>query len=404
MEWSPTSPGRRPQALGDAAGRLCPLFDRRVLAPRQRAADQDLLHSGGGRDASRNPSRRAPARRGSSGRSIFQSTSDTEVILPLSPRSPYEAGRGSDRRPAPEGAPLVSSSRPTSSSPSATRGFAASISRIGDSWCVASESCAFDLIAQLVRDARAHGEMSPEPDGPRRPRSSGGSGFAVHLIRLLSRPDSSSSDAASTSSASGSAPVSPRAPGRADIVIPVRLGRHAALSYAPRLGIPFEMGLVRNHYVGRTFISRAVDSPLRRQDQAQPREGAALRQGVVSSATDRPRHDERKIVSMIKEAARRGPRPIPARPRRPLLLRRQHAEPENYIASSHSVEEIGATSARRRSGYLSHEGLVAAVGEGPPGEGGFAPPATPSHPVPMTEQDRSQLHLFDSPAAEHSRV
>ena len=78
-------------------------------------------------------------------------------------------------------------------------------------------------------------------------------------------------------------------PVEADIVVPVPdSGVAAALGYAEAAGLPFELGLIRSHYVGRTFIEPCpVDSTLRRSPQAAPGAESAGRGSASSSSTIR---------------------------------------------------------------------------------------------------------------------
>ena len=83
--------------------------------------------------------------------------------------------------------------------------------------------------------------------------------FCVFEHIYFARPDSRSRASASTRRASASAPSWPsESPVPADVVVPVPdSGVPAAIGYAAESGIPFELGIIRNHYVGRTFIEPA---------------------------------------------------------------------------------------------------------------------------------------------------
>ena len=127
--------------------------------------------------------------------------------------------------------------------------------------CFASESCAFDLLgARLVRELRARRggggarrrdrELPPAADAATPARC-----IFEHVY--FARPDSKVfGDSVSRSRACAmGARLAREAPAAADIVVPVPdSGLFAALGYSRESGLPFEFGLIRNHYVGRTFI------------------------------------------------------------------------------------------------------------------------------------------------------
>ena len=157
-------------------------------------------------------------------------------------------------------------------------------------------------------------------------------------------------------------------PADADVVCPVPdSGMGAALGYARESGLPFEWGLIRNHYVGRTFIEpRPVRALLRGQDQAEP--GAAGHRGPARGADrrlDRARHH------LAQDRAAWCARPGRARctcasrsppTTGPCYYGIDTPLKSELIASSHSVEEIRRFIEADSLAYLSHEGLLEAVG------------------------------------------
>jgi amidophosphoribosyltransferase len=195
--------------------------------------------------------------------SLFQSTMDTEVIIHL--MSTSEAGSLVDRMIKAllqiEGAyslvALTDSCVIGVRDPLGVRPL--SLGRLGDSHIVASESCALDIIgADFIRDVEA-GEMvvldasgvhSLRPFPPARRR------FCIFEHIYFARPDSqiegkSVYDARKRIGAE----LSRESHVDADVVIPVPdSGVPAAIGYAQESGISFELGIIRNHYVGRTFI------------------------------------------------------------------------------------------------------------------------------------------------------
>ncbi len=133
------------------------------------------------------------------------------------------------------------------------------LGRLDGAWVVASETCAFDLIgAEYVRDVEP-GEMVVIDEGglrssfplPERPRS-----FCVFEHVYFSRPDSMVyGRSVNESRHKMGRRLAIEQPADANLVVPVPdSGVAAAIGYAAESGISFRFGLVRNHYIGRTFI------------------------------------------------------------------------------------------------------------------------------------------------------
>jgi amidophosphoribosyltransferase len=133
------------------------------------------------------------------------------------------------------------------------------LGRLDNAYILASETCALDIIgAEFVRDIAA-GEMivitkegieSLKPFAPKPKR------FCIFEYVYFARPDSSveGKNVYDVRKLIG-AELAHEAPAAADMVIPVPdSGVPAALGFAEASGIPFELGIIRNHYVGRTFI------------------------------------------------------------------------------------------------------------------------------------------------------
>jgi len=198
--------------------------------------------------------------------SLFQSTSDTEVIVHLMATSDQGSvvDRMTDALRRVEGAysvvALTDSCLIGVRDPLGVRPLV--IGRLGDTHILASETCALDIIgADFLRDVEA-GEMvvldrsgvhSLRPFPPARRR------FCIFEYIYFSRPDSvlegqsvyqRRKQIGAELAAENGVP--------ADVVIPVPdSGVPAAIGYAEASGIPFELGIIRNHYVGRTFIEPA---------------------------------------------------------------------------------------------------------------------------------------------------
>jgi amidophosphoribosyltransferase len=134
------------------------------------------------------------------------------------------------------------------------------LGRLGEGWVLASETCALDIIgAAFLREVEP-GEMvvmtaegGVESFFPFRPRKSR---FCIFEHVYFSRPDSllGGRSVYETREAIGRE-LALEAPVDADLVCPVPdSGTPAAIGYASASGIPFALGIVRNHYIGRTFI------------------------------------------------------------------------------------------------------------------------------------------------------
>ncbi len=199
------------------------------------------------------------------GGSLFQSTTDTEVIVHLIARSVRHSlvDRLIDALHQVEGAySLVALSQKKLIGVRDPLGIRPLVlGRLGDAHVLASETCALDIIgADLVRDV-APGELIVIDEGgvhsefpfPKQP-----SRLCVFEYIYFARPDSvmegtSVYEARKRIGAELARESHPE--GGADVVVPVPdSGVPAAIGYAAAAGVPFEYGIIRNHYVGRTFI------------------------------------------------------------------------------------------------------------------------------------------------------
>src|SRR6202158_3088078 len=193
---------------------------------------------------------------------LFTTTSDSEVILHLVARSkaPTIAGAIAEALLEVRGAySIVILSREgifAARDPNGVRPL--SLGTREGSPVVASETCAFDLIgARYERDVEPGEIVKLSREGVSSHR------FAFPLSTpcvfehvYFARPDSMVFGRSVAASRQGFSPTLAREPpAEADVVVPVPdSGMYAALGYAEESGIPFALGLVRNHYVGRTFI------------------------------------------------------------------------------------------------------------------------------------------------------
>jgi len=315
--------------------------------------------------------------------SIFYTNSDTEVVLQLMARSrgpdwvdnlysALEQLRGAYSIVMSSGEKLVAARDPHGFRPLILGRIRGEYphSRYGKTaWVVASETCAFDLIdAERVRDIEPGEILVIDADGlhssrlkpqPRR--------FCVFEHVYFARPDSILDDVAVYGArvAMGEA-LAAEQPVEADVVVPVPdSGVVAALGYAKAAGLPFEMGLIRNHYVGRTFIEPKESIRhfgVKLKLNALPRLLAGKRVVVVDDSIVRGT-TSRKIVKMLRNAGatevhvRISSPPVSS----PCYYGIDTPTRAELIASSYSVEETARFIEADSLGYLSPEGLLDAV-------------------------------------------
>ncbi len=332
--------------------------------------------------------------------SIFRTSSDTEVILHLIARSAQP-----DLEPAivdalrqVQGAySLVFISKDRIIGVRDPRGFRPlSLGRLGDAHILTSESCALDLIdAALVRDIEP-GEMvvigyagvkSYRPF-PAQPATQ-----CIFEYVYFSRPDSLvfGRSVHQVRKRLGRE-LAREQPVEADVVVPVPdSGMYAALGFSEESRLPLEFGLVRNHYVGRTFIEPRQSirhfgvklklNPVRAL--LQDKRVVLIDDSIVRGTTSR------KIVSMVRSAgAREVHVRISSAPTvAPCYYGVDTPRRSELIASSHAVDEIRRYIRADSLGYLSLEGMYRAVGD----QTSFCTSCyTNRYPVPLPDAEQLQ--------------
>ena len=339
--------------------------------------------------------------------SIFQSTSDTEVILHLYARSHREKLEDAIAASLSKVMGAFSLLFLTKDALVAARdpwGFRPLVvGRLGGAYIVCSETCALDLIdAEHVRDVEPGELLVIDGDGLRSFRP-----FPPEPVRqcvfehvYFARPDSEvfGRNVLASRLALGRQ-LAGEAPADADIVVPVPdSGIGAALGYAQESGLPYEWGLIRNHYVGRTFIEpkasirsfgvRIKLNPVR--SILEGRRVVLIDDSIVRGTTSR------KIVSMVREA---GAREIHLRissppTTGPCYYGIDTPTKGELIASSHSVDEIRRSIGADTLAYLSHEGLLRAVND-PDGQRHCTACFSGRYPVAVSQTEDWQLPLFE---------
>ncbi|MFH0778694.1 MAG: amidophosphoribosyltransferase [Candidatus Eisenbacteria bacterium] len=245
------------------------------------------------------------------------------------------------------------------------------IGKLASGYCLASETCAFDIIgARYVRPVEP-GEMVIIKEGEiRGVRAFEGKRQAHCIFELIyfSRPDSIVfGESVDRVRRSLGRRLAGEAPAEADIVISVPdSSNSAALGYAEASGLPYELGLIRNHYVGRTFI----DPVQRVRDQAvkvkfNPVMGILKGKRVVVVDDSIVRGTtSRKLVRLIRKAGanevhfRVGSPPI----KYSCFYGIDTPSREELIASTHPVEAIAEFLGVDTLSYLSIDGLRSCVG------------------------------------------
>jgi amidophosphoribosyltransferase len=308
--------------------------------------------------------------------SIFQTNSDTEVIVHLLARSQTHnlSGALGDALNQVEGAySLLVLTTDELIAVRDPRGFRPlNLGKLGDAWLVASETCAFDLLnAQYVREIEPGEMVRISRSGiesihfaPEKPLQQ-----CIFEHVYFARPDSIIFGRSVNESREALGRLLAKEhPANADIVVPVPdSGVPAAVGYALESGIPFRMGLIRNHYIGRTFIepSQAIRNfgvklklnPIRSLIEGQ--RVVLVDDSIVRGTTSR------KIVRMVRES---GAKEVHMRISCPPTISPCYygvdtPTREELIASSSTPEEICKFIGADSLGYISLAGLKQAVSD-----------------------------------------
>jgi amidophosphoribosyltransferase len=307
--------------------------------------------------------------------SIFSTTSDSEVILHSVARSraaTLEEALGDALRQVRGAYSLVLLSKDSLMAARDIHGFRPlCLGRFRDSYVVCSESCALDIIGGVYLRDIDPGELVVIAGGEltsRRLAPSGPQHQCVFEHIYFARPDSIvfGEDVERIRRRSGEI-LGREAPADADLVCAVPDSSNtAALGYAQATGIPFELALIRNHYVGRTFISPAQKvrdmsvrikfNPVR--EVLRGRRVVVVDDSIVRGTT------MRKLVKLIRVAGASEVHLRIASPpiTNPCYYGIDTPVRKELIASSHMVEEIATYLRVDSLCYLSLEGLLQATG------------------------------------------
>jgi amidophosphoribosyltransferase len=237
---------------------------------------------------------------------------------------------------------------------------------------LASETCALDIIgAQYVRDVEngevlifdEDGAHSHKPFLPMPPRP------CIFEYIYFARPDSiiGGRSVYDVRKASGTE-LAREAPALVDVVVPVPdSGVPAAIGYAQESGIPYELGIIRNHYVGRTFIEPTQhirQLGVRLKHSANRAVVAGKRIVLIDDSIVRGTTSV-KIVQMMRDA---GAREVHLRIASPPIKHPDYygidtPEQDKLLAATHDLEEIRKFIGADSLAFLSVDGIYRAMGE-----------------------------------------
>jgi amidophosphoribosyltransferase len=336
---------------------------------------------------------------------VFQSSSDTEVILHLLARA--EGVTLVDQLAAAltrvKGAYTLLLLTPGSMigvrDPSGFRPL--TLGQLRDTWLLASETCALDLMeARIVRDVEPGEILVVDQKGLHslKPFRAAERLQCVFEYVYFARPDSVlwGRNVHGVRKALGHQ-LAREHPVEADIVIPVPdSGVGAALGVSEESGLPYDSGLVRNHYVGRTFIEpqqgiRHFGVKVKLNPNREVLEGrrvVVVDDSIVRGTTSR------KIVKMIRAAGAREVHVRISSPpiQWPCYYGIDTPTRKELIGSSHKVDEIQRYLGADSLGYLSLEGMLKATGSDP---NHFCHACfSGQYRVGLESEERAQLQLF----------
>lgn len=342
--------------------------------------------------------------------SICQSTSDTEVILHLVARSRRTRfiDRFIDALRRLEGAysfvgltnkKLIGARDPLGIRPLV-------LGQLDGCYILASETCALDIIgAKFVRDVE-NGEIvviseeglesiKPFPPQPMRP--------CIFEYIYFARPDSivHGRNVYEVRKRMGEQ-LAREAPADADVVVPVPdSGVPAAIGYAQACNLPYELGIIRNHYIGRTFIEptdqiRHLGVKLKHSANSAVLAGkrvVLVDDSIVRGTTSK------KIVEMVRQA---GATEVHMRISSPPTTHSCYygidtPERSKLLAATHDLDEMARIIGVDSLAFISHDGLYRALGK--PGRDPARPAFcdacfTGDYPIPLTDQqDNSERQL-----------
>jgi len=307
--------------------------------------------------------------------SLFQSSSDTEIIMHLVARSHQTTvtDRLVDALRQIEGAyslvcvaddMLIGVRDPLGVRPLV-------LGKQADAYVLASETCALDIVgAEFIRDLDPGELVVITPSGitTQQPFQKQSSRFCVFEYIYFARPDSvlEGRGVYHARKAIGQE-LAREAPAHADLVCPVPdSGVPAALGYAEAAGIPFELGIIRNHYIGRTFIQptqQGRNDSVKMKHNANPATVKGKKVVLVDDSIVRGT-TSRKIVSMMRAAGAAEVHMRIASPptTNPCFYGVDTPDRDQLIAAMMDVDAIAREIGADTLAFISIDGLYRAMG------------------------------------------
>lgn len=282
-----------------------------------------------------------------------------------------------------------------------------SIGKLGDSVVVASETCAFDIIgAKFERDI-GHGElviidnngiksMQPFAEKP--------SKLCIFEYIYFARPDSIIEGKSVYEMRKNiGIELAKEIKIDADVVVPIPdSGVPAAIGYALQSKIPFELGIIRNHYVGRTFIEptdkiRHFGVKLKHNANLEVIKGKKVilvDDSIVRGTTSK------KIVQMIRDAGAKEVHMLIASPPTiaPCFYGVDTPDKKDLIAANFSESEIAKMIGVDKLGYISIDGLYRAIAQSKRNEDNpqYCDACfTDKYPIRLSDKEGGEVPLFD---------
>src|SRR6266702_4642773 len=307
--------------------------------------------------------------------SIFQTTMDTEIIVHLLASSKANSlverlGEALNRIKGAYCLLFITETRMIAArDPHGFRPLC--LGKLGDAYVVASESCALDLIeADFIREIEPGEIIEIDKNGMTShfPLKKAEPAPCIFEFVYFARPDSFifGKNVYQVRKELGRE-LAREHRIEADVVIPVPdSGVPAAMGYAEESGIRFELGLIRNHYVGRTFIEPRQSirhfgvkiklNPVR--EVLKGKRVIVIDDSIVRGTTSR------KIVKMVRHAGASEVHVLISSPPTsyPCYYGIDTPTRKELISSSHTIDEITRYITADSLGYLSREGLLTAVG------------------------------------------
>ena len=276
------------------------------------------------------------------------------------------------------------------------------LGRLERGWVVASETAALDIVgASFVREVEPGELIIIDEDGLRSQRFAPAqpAGCVFEFV-YLARPDTTiSGRSVYESRVEMGRQLAREHPVEADLVMPTpESGVPAAIGYAEQSGIPFGNGLVKNAYVGRTFIqpSQTIRQPGIRLKLNPLKSVVAGKRLIVIDDSIVRGNTQRALVRMLREAGAKEVHVRISSPpvKWPCFYGIDFASRAELIANGLSVNEIAASLGADSLGFISQDGMMAATEQ--PTRNMCTACFTGNYPIELPAEERRGKSLFDA--------